>query len=295
MSTPPTGIAPRIEPPLAGVRDVLCLTDLSPASERALEHARFLAERFDAELTVYHAVEKFDHPAYATFGHGDDLTREAERLARALLQREVVDVQARCVVKVEAVPSAATAVVDMFNGRRADLTVMATHGRRGLSHLLLGSVAERVIQQAHTPVLCLRDGSPRPFRKILVPTDLSLASRIAFPMAALLAREFEADVLAMHVVPPPTVATLTGIPAPVPPVVSEAELWSFCQSEFPDVRFRAQVDTGAAWDRIVHTAEAESADLIVMATHGHDSLSDRIAGSHTERVLRHAPCPVLVA
>jgi nucleotide-binding universal stress UspA family protein len=54
------------------------------------------------------------------------------------------------------------------------------------------------------------------------------------------------------------------------------------------------VELGSAWDRIVETARSERADLIVMSTHGHDSLADRLLGSHTERVVGHAPCPVLV-
>ena len=45
----------------------------------------------------------------------------------------------------------------------------------------------------------------------------------------------------------------------------------------------------------METARLEKADLIVMSTRGHDSLSDRVMGSNTERVVRHAPCPVLVA
>jgi nucleotide-binding universal stress UspA family protein len=172
---------------------------------------------------------------------------------------------------------------------------MATHGRQGLSHLLLGSVAEKVVQHAHTPVLCLKDAVAQPYRRILVPTDMTLASRIAFPLAAFLARAFEAEVTAVHVVAPPTVATLSGIPAPVSPAPTDADVWEFCRSDFRFLPLRAEVHQGTAWQEIVRAAETTGADLVVMATRGHDSLSDRIVGTHTERVLRHAPCPVLVA
>ena len=77
-------------------------------------------------------------------------------------------------------------------------------------------------------------------------------------------------------------------------VPSEAWLWKFYQAEFPDVPVTAQVHGGPVWQRIVETAAVEKADLIVMATRGHDSLADRMIGSNTERVVRHAPCPVLV-
>jgi nucleotide-binding universal stress UspA family protein len=52
--------------------------------------------------------------------------------------------------------------------------------------------------------------------------------------------------------------------------------------------------TGGPWHQIVKTAEEQKTDLIVMSTQGHDSVRDGIIGSNAERVLRHAPCPVLV-
>jgi nucleotide-binding universal stress UspA family protein len=278
------------------IRDVLCLTDLSPRSDSALAHARSLAERFQAELTVYHAVETFEgrYPDI-TFGIGHELTAAAEQGARAALRAALAGLGTRGALKVEQVRSASEAVVEMFRGRRADLTVMATHGRRGLSHLLLGSLTEEIIQSAHSPVLCLRDPAVPSYRRILVPTDLSLASRLAFPMAAFLARSFGAEVIGLHAIPATTLATLSGVPERRPPAPSEAALWDFYASDFPDIPLTAQVCTGVAWERIVRVAETERVDLIVMATRGHDSVSDRMVGSTTERTLRQAPCPVLVA
>lgn len=278
------------------IRDVLCLTDLSPRSDAALHHALALAARFQAELTVYHAVEKFEGPhPDITFGIGQELTEAAEKRALAALTAAVKDARERPSVKVEQVPSAAEAVVEMALGRRADLTVMATHGRRGLHHMLLGSVTEEVIGHARSPVLCLRESAPVAYRRILVPTDLSLASRLAFPMAAFIARSFGAEVIGLHAAPPATVATLSGIAERRTPMPSEAALWDFYRSDFAGLPVTAQVYTDVAWDCIVRTAKVEGADLIVMATRGHDSVSDRILGSTTERTLRHAPCPVLVA
>jgi nucleotide-binding universal stress UspA family protein len=296
MSTSTAGAWTPLEPGTMAIRDVLCLTDLSPGSETAFEHARFLAEWYQAELTVYHAVETFegDFPDI-TFGVAQELAQAAEKRAALLLGRRRDGVRTRCSVKVEHVRSAHDAVIEMVRGRRPDLTVMATHGRQGLPHFLLGSITEEVVQRVHTPVLCLREGEPRPYRRILVPTDLSLASRLAFPLAAFLARSFGAEVIGLHVVPAPRASTLGAAPGPPPAAPTEAALWDFYRSDFAEVPVTAQVCVGAAWDRIVDTATVERADLIVMATRGHDSLSDRILGSHTERVLRQAPCPVLVA
>jgi len=295
MSTQRTAASTPIGSAVA-IRDILCLTDLSPRSDFALDHARRLAERFQAELTVYHAVERFEG-AYpdVTFGIGRELTEAAEKRAVSALGAAVHGIGTRTAVKVEPVASAADAVVEMALGRRADVTVMATHGRRGLRHLLLGSMTEEVIQHARSPVLCLREPAPAACRRILVPTDLSLASRLAFPIAAFLARSFGAEVIGLHAAPPARVATLSGIPERRVPVPSEAALWDFFRSDFAGIPVTAHVYTDVAWDCIVRTAKVEGADLIVMATRGHDSVSDRIVGSTTERTLRHAPCPVLVA
>jgi nucleotide-binding universal stress UspA family protein len=78
-------------------------------------------------------------------------------------------------------------------------------------------------------------------------------------------------------------------------VPSEEALLRFLEPDFTGLRVLPRVLIGAAWEGIIETARAERADVIVMSTHGHDSLSDRVLGSHAERVVRSAPCPVIVA
>jgi nucleotide-binding universal stress UspA family protein len=137
-----------------------------------------------------------------------------------------------------------------------------------------------------------------PYRRILVPTDMSMASGRTFPIASQLARAFGAEVIALHVAAPllgdPAFGT-SGVTYEVEArVPSEAALSQFVGSDFAGVKVLPRVLIGSAWDRIIETAALEHADLIVMSTHGHDSLADRVIGSHTERVIRHAACPVLV-
>lgn len=282
------------------IRDVLVPTDLSPEADAAVEHARQLCLHFSARMTLYHAVEVPD-PSFAhwAFAHGHQVWCQAAREAEGALRSLASHLGIEAEVVVERTSSAHRALVQRIKATRPDLTVMATHGRAGVSHLLLGSVTEKVIQQVHRPVLCVRStehAGPHLYRRILVPTDLSLASRLAFPLAANLARTFESEVIGLHVVPIATLATLSGIPESLPVVIpSEAHLWKFFQADFEGIPVTAQVHSGPVWDRIVHVASVEKVDLIVMSTWGHDSLADRILGSNTERVVRHAPCPVLVA
>jgi len=285
--------------PLA-IRQILVPTDLSAAAERALEHARLLAERFQAALTLYHSVEVPD-PRFAhwAFAHAHEVWTRAEEEARKILTERSLALAVPARVIVEKTCSTHTAIVEMIRKLQPDITVMATHGREGLAHLLLGSVTEKVIQRVYRPVLCLREpehGVRFPYRRILVPTDLSLGSRLAFPLAARFARSLGAAVIGVHATPSPSMAVLSGIPGPGPVVIpSEAHLWKFLQEDFGGLSVTAQILTGPVWERIVQVARVERIDLIVMATRGHDSLGDHILGSNTERVVRHAPCPVMVA
>jgi len=285
---------------MAAVKEILFPTDLSSAADQAFDHARFLSERFQASLTLYHAVQVPDHQhAHWAFAHGHEVWVEAERRAKDCLARRAETLTVSHRVLVERHASARRALVEAIRTLQPDLTVLTTHGREGVAHLLLGSVAEDVVEHAFRPILCLREpdhGPALPYKRILVPTDLSIASCLAFPMAALFARTFAAEIVALHVVPAATLRSLSGAP-PIDPVVipSEAAVAKFCRSEFAQLPLSVRVEAGAPWDRICRVAKEERADLIVMATRGHDSLADRILGSNTERVVRHAPCPVLIA
>lgn len=286
--------------PIVSIREILFPTDLSPESDRAFEHVRLLADRFAAAVTLYHVAEIPDHRhAHWAFAHGHEVWDHAEKVARECLERRAACLTVSHRAIVERSSSAPRGVLELIRSLQPDLTVMATHGREGLAHALLGSVTERVVQRAFRPVLCVREpdhGGAPGYERILLPTDLSLASRLAFPMAALFAQTFGAEVIGIHVVPATSLATLSGIPAEdAPPPAGEADLWSFLNADFGGLPVTAQVHRGKVWERICHVARLENADLIVMSTRGHDSLADRILGSNTERVVRHAPCPVLVA
>jgi len=274
--------SPRASGP--ALREILYPTDLLPESSAAFDHVRTLAERFRACVTLYHAAARPD--LEFTRGVEEQWSGAAEAARRQLVEaaRRLPGEPAICVEKVV---SPARALIAWIRARRPDLVVMATHGPGGLSHLLLGSVTEQVIQHARRPVLCVRlapGDSLLPYRRLLVPTDLSPASRAAFGHAAALARAFGAQVVALYVAP-------AGAD---PRAVSEAAVRSLLRDHFPETEVVARVDQGRAWERIVHQARAERADLVVMACQGADEVGERLLGSNAERVVRHAPCPVLV-
>jgi nucleotide-binding universal stress UspA family protein len=275
---------------MAGIQHVLHPTDLSVESRRAFDHARLIAERFGARLTVYHAlvseVQLYDTEAAAQAR--DDAAEAAVRAQLASLVQPLAAPHEIVVERNVVVPAFAdVAVLSRIEQTQPDLTVMATHSRPGVGSYFVGTVTEQVVRLARRPVLAVRKG-PRdavaPYRRILVATDLSTASQAAFPWSRLLAERFSAEVIAVHVA--------TGSP-------SEAErrteeLRRFVAPHHEGVSLQVVVRQGRAWKEIVSVAESREADLIVMASRGHDSLGDEVLGSNTDRVLRSAPCPVCV-
>lgn len=136
-----------------------------------------------------------------------------------------------------------------------------------------------------------------PLRTILHPTDFSENSEFAFRVAAALARDYNARLILLHVLAPPTVIYGGGpVPADTWPTVEEArEKLRELEGRTYHVRVESEVMEGDAVDMILRAAEETNSDVIVMGTHGRSALARLLLGSVAERVLRKSPCPVLTA
>ncbi len=134
------------------IRRILAPTDFSPASVAAFEYAIDLALQTKADIVLCHTWEL---SAYASpksslaMGMKRDIEAELDRFAARANGR----VPVRCIVLLG--PSA-TEIADAADREHADLIVMGSTGRTGLPHVLLGSVAERVVRLARCPVLTVR-------------------------------------------------------------------------------------------------------------------------------------------
>ena len=140
---------------------ILVATDFGHSSERALELALSLAEKFGSELTLVHSWEAPDYSYAAGLYLPVDVLAPIERAAVARLEEATTQLKvrfpaAKSMLRAgapwEEVLAAATQV-------KADLIVMGTHGRRGFERALLGSVAERVVRLSSIPVLTVH-GAP---------------------------------------------------------------------------------------------------------------------------------------
>ena len=289
---------------------VLAPTDFSTAAEGASRLAARLAMRAQANLIVFHAFPGVEMGQQMESERGKtqvSVLNDARTRLREWFET-VVPEEFRRFLTVEfnvKVGEPTPAIVGAAKRSGADLIVMATEGRSGLAHLLMGSVADAVLRTVSIPVLALRSSQAgRPLttvKRVLWATDFSPASEGAWPYAVRLADLFAAEVLLVHVVRP---AELAGIAdAPVPPSPHwmgryleplERELERRQQEvEALGLRASRKVLMGPPAEVIVEEAGKEQADLIVMGTHGRTGLGHILVGSVTGAVVRKAPCPVL--
>lgn len=144
------------------LRNVLVATDFGEAADVALGYGRELALRFNANLHVLHVAQNlyinaFGAETYAAIA--PQLQQQVEEDARRELTDRLADPDGSGPHTTPAIltsSSPAMAIVDYAAEHGIDLIVMGTHGRGALAHLVMGSVAERVVRLAGCPVLTVR-------------------------------------------------------------------------------------------------------------------------------------------
>jgi len=145
------------------IRNILVATDFGPASDTALRYGRALAGQFDARLHVLHVTENILLTVSAAYGYASvplSVQQDLEATALKQTQKLLTDEEreaGRAIATTVTDSSPAAAIVDYAKRHDIDLVLLGTHGRGALSHLFMGSVAERVVRMAPCPVLTVRD------------------------------------------------------------------------------------------------------------------------------------------
>jgi len=283
---------------------ILVPLDGSETAEAILPYVWALLLRVNAEIVLVRAV----NPPTATMNGFFPILSASEESARAYLlgireQFVRAGVAVRVVTRLE---GALPTILDEAAHAEASLLAMATHGRTGLSHLLLGGICEGVLRESRIPVLAVRpfrapsfrriDSEGPAFRNVLVPLDTSASSLAILPIACAFAKQFDARLVFLHVLDPRK-AALAAIGAPdrdrardeAPPLETAAQ-----QCALEGVRSRIVVDSGRVADRILSLCRSEDIDLVAMTTHGRSTLSRFLFGSVSGHVLGRAEVPLLL-
>jgi nucleotide-binding universal stress UspA family protein len=290
---------------------ILLTTDFSANACCAYPYALGLAAHHGAALHVLHVMTAFaEHeqvPGLRSYAEN------MERTARNSLQE--LDLPAIEPVRVSrelvGAPSVASGIVAVAEEREADLIVMASHGRRRVTQLLMGSTARSVIALSSRPVFCVTcreegvlhaHGGKVQIARVLVPTDLSEESFRALDLAIEYAEHWGAEI---HIL---SIASHEIVPVFFdPPVVSVHELDRTIRGRIADrlersvervrsrgVAVQATLEEGATARAIARYAGERRTDLIILHR-GRVGEPGHYLGCVTDCLLHDAPCPMLVA
>jgi len=266
---------------------ILVPTDGSRSAEAAARHGIVIAEAFDASVHVISVH--------------DDQERN-ERLAKAQAQDAISHLEElfeqesdlSCQSAIEH-GSPYEAILSYAAENGIDLIVMGTHGRRGLSRVLLGSVTERVIRLSNDPVVAVPphaiDREREGYERILIPTDGSPGATAAVEHGISIAERLGAAVRVLCVI-----EGELGLPPIGDPLRDEAvEVLEAVSERASDrnVSLTTHVQPGIPHEVINNFVSAHGIDLITMGTHGRSGIRRHLLGSVTERVLRTSDAPVL--
>ena len=286
------------------IRKVLCPIDFSDCSRRALEEAVHQARRHTADLTVLYVYQVLfagpEVPLRPTVLPLDESTRATllERMTGLVKALDATGIRLQTLL-VEGDP--AGAIVDEARSLSADLIVMGTHGRRGFSRFILGSVTERVLHTAPCPVLTVpavpQTAAPAREPTLLCAVDL-LGSEDTLSAAAALAQSRHVRLVVAHVVEGlPDDATTGPFDVPEYRRYREADarqkLHQAVQAKPRNISAQTVVATGSPHREILRLAHEHQAEVIVIGSHGPKLVDRMFFGSTAARVVREAPCPVL--
>jgi nucleotide-binding universal stress UspA family protein len=308
---------------MLAVQRILCGVDFSDCSRHAFDRAVAVARADRAALTVLHVLEREAVAPVAPYVGPEGLAPFVSQFDPERIKCEMeryLEIDRVRGVNVDCVAVEAMHVDDEILAQArtlaADLIVMGTHGRSGFQRLVLGSIAERVLRKAEPAVLTVPPSSVEhvssrqaPFQRILCAIDFSDWSLGGLRYAVSLAQRHDARLGVCHVIDliapiyDPVVGPLYDPLASAPveanyltaaEIVTRERLRSLLT---PAVRGTIAVDElvarGKAHQELVRLAGSWRSDVIVMGTHGRRMIDRALFGATVERVVRHAPCPVL--
>lgn len=287
------------------LQKILVPIDFSEYSDSAFQYALGFAKNIQAHLTLIHVEVLINSlQPEALFG-----ATKMEKTIRKVLS----DIQGQLKERIDAAKaegvsadyaviqgkSAANSILEYVQQNPYDLIIMGTHGRTGIKHFILGSIAEKLVRLSPTPVLTLHKSTQKfRLKHILMPVDFSEFSLKAVEYGTEIARRFQSEITLLHVI--------ESLPYPAfypegfsPAFDFDPQLRQRINENLDTILHDAELPVhrvirmGTPSTEIVHYAQKKDIDLILMSTRGLTGLEHILIGSTTERVVRMSEVPVL--
>ncbi len=286
--------------PVIELKKILYATDFSDASLAALPLVSKTAHKYGSRVFVMNVATPqlyamVSPEAVAVLQHKDELRARAK--VRDLTKtRDLAGLSTTAIVR-SGLPT--EELVCFVREQKIDLAILSTHGRTGMKHLLMGSVAEDLFRHLPCPVLTIGPAVTKAsmqatdIKHVLFPTDLSDESQAVFPYLASLAAEYRASLTLLHVLPVEA-ATNPDARSLAEPLRKEMKsifsphIDSRCPAEFI-------IDFGDTAERILAHAANGRADLIGLGVRKANEIATHFRNTVAYRVVLQAHCPVLTS
>jgi nucleotide-binding universal stress UspA family protein len=271
-------------PPMSGPQRILVATDLSEGADEALRQGAAVAARRNSPFAAVHVHNA--HLPGAHRGGGSELLRERVQHVTGLPTAELFVDEGRDYAK----------IIERAEQWHADLIVVGGHGHAGHRHVF-GDVAERVVRYAHVSVLVAR--APHGHGGVLAATDLSKPSLPALLAGAEEARGRGTRLMVVQAIGFLDIEATYLLRPMTPSAERNSEFGARARQlgsvvEQLGIEATCEILDAPAAAAIVHQATAMNAELVVVGTRGKTGLKRVLLGSVAEKVVRTAPCSVLV-
>lgn len=269
--------------PLSKLETLLLATDGSLYSEGATREAINFAKKCSSTLYVLRVLETT--PEYETIGSSVYDKEEAEAIGHlAEIRMRALREGLRCETIFHRGSNPHEFIVDEAWGKQVDMIILGRRGLKGLSKLLMGEVASKVIAHAGCKVMVVPKAAKIDFRNILIATDGSEHSIAAASEAVGIAKRCGTGLVALS-----SVRANNELEQAKKNVGEVVEL-----ARKEGVSADPVTPVGKSYDVIVETAAGRGVDLIVMGAYGKTGLKKLLMGSSTEKVIGKAGCAILV-
>jgi nucleotide-binding universal stress UspA family protein len=277
------------------MKRILVPTDFSKPAVLATEVAADIARKSGAELILLHVVEgasegSFNIEGEATYsGEWEDkiftlklIEKAKKQLSRWADDEKYSDIRVRQELKMGSPYHGMNAIIA---DKKVDLVVMGTSGKSDLEQMIIGSNTEKVVRQAHCPVLTVHNKPIRKeFKNIVYATSMDKDEEVFSRIVRKTQQLYDATVHLVRINTPGNFQRDAVVKKYMQDFAKKLQLKNFTVNVFNDLTEE---------EGIIYFAESIEADLIAMATHGRTGFAHVLAGSIAEDVVSHSRRPVL--
>ncbi len=288
--------------------NVIVATDISDWAEKAENRGAALTKSLpDADMLLVNVQEQggldifASLMSYSATNVQETIREESEKVLSQTAKR-LSEENAVTVTPIIKFGNAAEEIQSLLTEKNASILVMGAHGQGYHSMPIIGNIPAKLIQGSPCPVLIVRDGSTKPYKRILIPIDFTQVS-INQILQALPFIQNDAEIILMNVCETPSASRLRFANVTVEMLESYRKkvqddalekINELIESLDSERKFKAHVETGIPHEAILQYIKTAEIDLLVLGKQPRNRLQDYLVGSTVHYAINEAECDVLI-